>query len=181
MMSDQNNNAQGMNGSQPGNAVSENQTIVAGNMPITIMSQYIKDLSFENPHAPDTFFTRGDQRPVMDANFSMDARKVDMGGRDFIYEVVLGVQTAARQGDKTSFMCEIQYGILVDMSQVPEEQHHPMLLIEMPRFAFPFVRQIVANLTQQAGYMPLLLAPADFRAFYMQRFGHGAPQAQGAA
>ncbi len=143
---------------------------IAGNLPIQIMAQYIKDLSFENPHAPDTL--RGtDERPVMDANFAMDARRVEWEGRDFIYEVVLGLQTAARRGDKTAFMCEIQYGILVDMSQVPEEQHHPMLLIEMPRFAFPFVRQIVADLTQQAGYMPLLLAPADFRSFYMQRFG----------
>jgi preprotein translocase subunit SecB len=143
---------------------------VAGNLPIAILAQYIKDLSFENPNAPGTL--RGDDaRPVMDANFAMDARKVEWEGRDFIYEVVLGLQTAARKGDKTAFMCEIQYGILVDMNGVPEDQHHPMLLIEMPRFAFPFVRQIVASLTQQAGYMPLLLAPADFRSFYMQRFG----------
>jgi preprotein translocase subunit SecB len=143
---------------------------VAGNLPVTILAQYIKDLSFENPNAPDTL-RRSDQRPVMDANFAMDARKIEFEGRDNIYEVVLGLQTAAKKGDKIAFMCEIQYGILVDMSQVPADQHHPMLLIEMPRFAFPFVRQIVSNLTQQAGYMPLLLAPADFRAFYMQRFG----------
>ncbi len=151
---------------------------MAGNMPVTILAQYIKDLSFENPNAPETLRT-GSDRPVMDANFSMDARKVEWEGRDHIYESVLGLQTAARKGDKTAFMCEIQYGVLVDLSQVPEDQHHPMLLIEMPRFAFPFVRQIVANLTQQAGYMPLLLAPADFRAFYLQRFGEDIRRAQG--
>jgi preprotein translocase subunit SecB len=145
---------------------------LAGNLPVQIMAQYVKDLSFENPNAPDTF-TGNDARPVMDANFAMDARKVEWQGRAHIYEVVLGLQTAARKGDKTAFMCEIQYGILVDMSGVPEDQHHPMLLIEMPRYAFPFVRQIVADLTQQAGYAPLLLAPADFRSFYMQRFGGG--------
>ncbi len=152
---------------------------ISGNLPVTIMAQYIKDLSFENPNAPDSL-RRGDERPVMDANFAMDARRIEWEGRDFIYEVVLGMKTAARKGDKTAFMCEIQYGILVDMSQVPEDQHHPMLLIEMPRFAFPFVRQIISNLTQQAGYMPLLLAPADFRAFYVQRFGEEIKRAKAA-
>ena len=154
--------------------MSDESAAIAGNMPVNIMAQYIKDLSFENPHAPDTLAST--ERPVMDANFSMDARLVPMDGREHVYEVVLGLQTAAKKGDKTAFMCEIQYGILVDMSQVPEDQRHPMLLIEMPRFAFPFVRQIVSNLTQQAGYAPLLLAPADFRSFYMQRFGMGAPE-----
>jgi preprotein translocase subunit SecB len=148
-------------------------------LPVQIIAQYIKDLSFENPNAPFSL-AGGDARPVMDANFSMDAHKVEYQGRDTVYEVVLGLQTAARQGDKTAFMCEIQYGILVDMGQIPEDQHHPMLLIEMPRFAFPFVRQIVADLTQQAGYPPLLLAPADFRSFYMQRFG-GSPHSAGEA
>lgn len=153
---------------------------MVGNMPVTIMAQYVKDLSFENPNAPDSL-RNGTERPVMDANFAMDARRVDWEGRNYIYEVVLGLKTAARKGEKTAFMCEIQYGILVDLSQIPEDQHHPMLLIEMPRFAFPFVRQIVANLTQQAGYMPLLLAPADFKAFYMQRFGEEIRRAQGYA
>ncbi len=153
---------------------------IAGNLPVTILAQYIKDLSFENPNAPETLRS-GTQRPVMDANFAMDARKLEWEGRDHIYEMVLGLQTAARKGDKTAFMCEIQYGVLVDLSQLPEDQHHPMLLIEMPRFAFPFVRQIVSNLTQQAGYMPLLLAPADFRAFYLQRFGEDLKKARGVA
>lgn len=140
----------------------------APDLPIHIIAQYIKDLSFENPHAPDLLLSP--ERAVMDVSFSMDARLVPVEGREHVYEAVLGVQTAARKGERTAFMCEVQYGVLVDMAMVPDEHRHPMLLIEMPRFAFPFVRQIVANLTQQAGYAPLLLSPADFRAFYVQRF-----------
>ena len=149
---------------------------VAPEMPVNIIAQYIKDLSFENPNSPELLMSS--ERAVMDANFAMDAVRVGWEGRDHVYEVTLGVQTAARKGEKTAFLCEVQYAILVDMQHVPEEHRHPMLLIEMPRFAFPFVREIVASLTQQAGYAPLLLAPADFRAFYMQRFGqNGADQA----
>ena len=91
----------------------EGEGFIAGNLPVTMLAQYIKDLSFENPHAPETL-RRNDTRPVMDANFSMDARKIEWEGRDFIYEVTLGLQTAARKGDKTAFMCEIKYGVLVD-------------------------------------------------------------------
>lgn len=156
----------------------QTDSMVAGNLPLTILSQYIKDLSFENPNAPDTL--RRSDRPTMDANFSMDARKVEWEGRNSVYEVTLGIQTASRKGDKTAFICELQYCVLVDMQNIPEEQLHPMLLIEMPRYAFPFARQIISELTQQAGYMPLLLAPVDFRAFYMQRFMAQPQQAQSA-
>ena len=145
---------------------------MGGGMPVTILAQYVKDLSFENPNAPETL-RQSDGRPMMDANFSMEAKPVEWEGRKHIYEMTLGLKTAAQRDGKTAFLCEIQYGVLCDLSDLPEEHHHPMLLIEMPRYAFPFVRQIVADLTQQAGYAPLLLAPADFRSFYMQRFGGG--------
>lgn len=153
-------------------APTENQNTqnAAAGLPVTVLSQYVKDLSFENPNAPLTL-RHSDDRPVMDASFSMDARRLEWEGRDFVYEVTLGIRTIAQKGDKAAFVCELEYGILCELRGVPEDQHHPLLLIEMPRLAFPFVRQIVATLTQQAGYMPLLLAPVDFRALYIQQFG----------
>lgn len=144
----------------------------AARLPVMIHGQYLKDLSFENPNAPQIL--RGGQgKPVMDVNFSMEARNIDpIEGNDRLYEVTLGVEATAKRGERTAFICEVQYAVLVSVGQdVPEDQIHPLLLIEMPRFAFPFVRQIVADMTQSAGFMPLLMAPVDFRAFYVQRFG----------
>lgn len=161
------------NGADP-NAVEQAAT---GGAPVTIMAQYVKDLSFENPHAPATL-RQSDERPSMDANFSMDAKKVEWEGDDSVYEVTLGIRTEAQRGSQTAFICEIEYCVLVSLKNVPEDQHHPMLLIEMPRYAFPFVRMIISNLTQQAGYMPLLLSPVDFRALYMQRFAAEMEQQQ---
>lgn len=147
---------------------------IAQGLPVTIHAQYIKDLSFENPNAPGSLQANG-ERPSMDVNFSMDARKLESAAdkKSDLYEIVLGIQAAAMRGSQVDFLVELEYAVLVSAAELPEEQLHPLLLIEIPRQAFPFARQIIADLTQQAGYPPLLLAPVDFRAFYLQRFGKG--------
>jgi preprotein translocase subunit SecB len=149
---------------------SPEENAMSARMPLTIHAQYIRDLSFENPNAPRSL--RSDAgAPQMDINFSMDARRIEDGEIKDLYEVGLGVYITAKRGDKTAFICELEYAVLCSLHEVPEEHVHPLLLIEMPRYAFPFVRQLVANITQQAGFTSLMLAPVDFRAFYMQRYG----------
>ncbi|MCF8495120.1 MAG: protein-export chaperone SecB [Alphaproteobacteria bacterium] len=140
-------------------------------MPVTVLAQYIRDVSFENPHATDILRGAG-ALPEMDINIGMDARKIPDENSDSLYEVVLNLRAVAKRQELTIFIAELQYGITVIISdEVPEDNHHPLLLIEIPRLAFPFARQIMANLTQQGGYPPLLLNPVDFHALYMQRFG----------
>jgi preprotein translocase subunit SecB len=151
----------------------------AARMPLTILAQYIKDLSFENPHAPESL-RHNDAKGSMDINFGMDVRKIE--GEEDNYEVTLAVVAIAKRGDKTAFIAEIEYAVVCHVpKEVPEESIHPMLLIEMPHYAFPFVRQIVANTTQQAGFPPLMLAPVDFRAMYLQRYAQGPQGSKGAA
>lgn len=144
---------------------------MAGRLPVLIHGQYIKDLSFENPNAPASLRPAKDGKPVMDINFSMDARKIAMPGLDNAYEVTLGVAATAKKDGNIAFILEVEYALTVSVEAMEEEKIHPMLLIEMPRYMFPFVRQIVANVTQQGGFMPLMLAPVDFRSFYAQRYG----------
>ena len=148
-------------------------------LPVRIHSQYIKDLSFENPNAPGVM-RGGLGRPTMDVDFAMDARKVRIEDSE-PFEVTLGVRVKATRGDMVAFIAEIEYAVLVSVGdKVPPGQVRPLLLIEIPRLAFPFVRQLIADLSQQAGFMPLLLAPVDFRSIYMKRFGgkDGAPPAE---
>ena len=115
-------------------------------------------------------------RPAMDIGFTMDARKIEDAEDAQLFEVTLGVEATASRVDAdgkptVAFIVDLQYAVLLSLNDVPEEQAHPLLLIEMPRYAFPFVRQIIADATQQAGFVPLLLQPVDFREFYMQRYG----------
>ena len=152
--------------------------IPAQDLPVTIHAQYIRDLSFENPNAPDAL-RAGARPPEMDINIGMDARKLEDAEIKDLYEVVLNIRAAAvREGDPV-FIAELQYGVTASIGEdVPEENHHPLLLIEMPRLAFPFVRQIMADVTVQGGFPPLLLNPVDFHALYMQRFGKEIEEAQ---
>ena len=145
--------------------------IAAQDMPVTIHAQYVRDLSFENPNAPESL-RPSSKNPEMDINIGMDARKLEDKDVKNLFEVVLNVRAAALRGDEPAFIAELQYGVTVSIGdEVPEDNHHPLLLIEIPRMAFPFVRQIISDVTVQGGYPPLLLNPVDFHALYMQRFG----------
>ncbi len=138
-------------------------------LPLQIHAQYIRDVSFENPNAPASL-RGGQDAPEMDISFNMDARNLEDDKAEALYEVALKVTANATRGDKTVFIAEIEYGAVVELSQVPEDKHHPLLLIEVPRLMFPFVRQIMSEMTQGGGYPPLNLNPVDFAQIYMQRF-----------
>ncbi len=150
-------------------SASENEQISAPDSPIVIHAQYIRDISFENPNTPDSL-RAGQGQPEMDINIGMDARKIEDKEIEDLYEVVVNVRAEASRNGTTMFIAELQYGITVQLSGVSEEQHHPVLFIEIPRLAFPFVRQIMSDITIQGGYPPLLLNPVDFQALYMERF-----------
>lgn len=150
----------------------------ATELPVTILAQYVRDMSFENPNAVDVI-RGGAQEPQMDLNIGMDARKIPDDKDDGLYEVVLNIRAEAKRGDTALFLVELQYGATVSIGkEIPEESHHPFLLIEIPRLIFPFARQILSNTTVQGGYPPLLLNPVDFHALYMQRFGKEIEEAQ---
>lgn len=145
------------------------EQINAPDMPINILAQYVRDLSFENPSAPEAL-RAGQAAPEMDINVGMDARKIPSEEVENLYEVVLNLRAMALRGEQPVFVAEMQYGITVALNGVPEENHHPLLLIEIPRLAFPYARQIMSELTVQGGYPPLMLNPIDFQALYMERF-----------
>lgn len=137
-------------------------------MPVVIHAQYVKDISFENPSAPETLRS-GQDGPEMDINIGMDARKMENMGEDY-YEVVLKLTAKAVRSDKPVFLADIHYAALASLPGVPQDSHHPLLLIEIPKILFPFARQLLAELTQSGGYPPVLLNPVDFRALYMAQF-----------
>ena len=140
----------------------------AEQLPLQVHAQYIRDVSFENPSAPQSL-RGGQDAPKMDISFNMDARNLEDEKAEALYEVALKVTANATRGEQTVFIAEVEYGAVVELSQVPEDKHHPLLLIEVPRMLFPFVRQIMSDLTQDGGYPPLRLNPVDFTQIYMQR------------
>ncbi len=138
-------------------------------MPLTIHSQYVKDLSFENPGAPAAL-RPATTPPDIDVDIYMDAKRLQHERFPFYYEVTLTLNANARRDGKTIFIAQILYAAAVSVTNVPEEKHQPLLLIEVPKILFPFIRHLLSELTQQAGYPPLLITPVDFNAMYMSQF-----------
>ncbi len=140
-------------------------------LPVHIHAQYIKDFSLESPNAPQSL-GKQDGEPALNVDLSMDANKIDdFEGAKNTYEVTLSVSAHAKRADKTLFIAELQYGMAVSVGDIPSDQIHPLLLIEMPHYLFPYVRQIIGEATQRAGFMPLMLSPVNFAALYQSRFG----------
>ena len=158
-------------GADNGNgAVQNEQPTIATDLPVNIHAQYVRDLSFENPNAPETLRS-GNGMPEMNISIGLDARKIKINGHNNAYEVALNVRAEAKIQNRTAFIAELQYGIALSIGEnVSEDNHHPLLFIEIPRLAFPFARQIMSDLTSQGGYPPLLLNPVDFHALYLQKF-----------
>lgn len=140
-------------------------------VPLTVHAQYIKDLSFENPHTPKSLMP-GQAVPSTTINVTLDAKKMDdMQGNGIAYEVTLHIEAQAMRDQDPVFIIEMDYGTVCSVAKdVPEEHHHPLLMIEIPKLAFPFARQILAEITSQAGYPPLLLNPVDFEGMYRDQY-----------
>lgn len=137
-------------------------------LPITILRQYIRDLSFENPAAPESLKLK--EAPEMEIEIDVQARTIEDGNTPFLYEVVLQLRVITTTSNSPVFLAELEYATLVAVGKdVPEDQHHPVLFIEVPRFAYPFASQIITNTCLQGGFPPLFLKPIDFHSLYIER------------
>ena len=141
----------------------------APSTPLLIHAQYLKDFSFENPHAPDTLRKDGKQ-PKMDMEISLDVNRLEDDTIENLYDVSLMIRAKAERGDKTMFIADLTYSAIVSVNGLQEKQHHPLLFVEVPHMIFPFARQIISDATQAGGYIPLQLNPVDFRSLYLERF-----------
>ncbi|HJS31222.1 MAG TPA: protein-export chaperone SecB [Alphaproteobacteria bacterium] len=143
---------------------------------LAVNLQYIKDLSFENPRAPQVFSGQGGQ-PQVQVGVDVGARQIG----DKTYEVTLTVNAEAKVANESAFVVELVYAGLFTVTGLPQEQLAPVLLIECPRLLFPFAREIVASATRDGGFPPLLINPIDFVALYRRQAQQKQAAAQGDA
>ena len=139
---------------------------------LSIMTQYVKDMSFENPRAP-----LGVQQGVRpEIQIRVDVRTADLGqGR---HEVVIEINVDARAEEQPVFLVELSYGGLFEIANVPSDSLQPLLQIECPRLLFPFARRVVADATRDGGFPPLMIDPIDFLTLYRRKLQAAAPSVQ---
>lgn len=136
-----------------------------------IKGQYIKDLSFENPHSPHSLASL-EKRPQIDVNVDLRGQKL----QENIYEITLHIAVKAGVEGSSLFLIELAYAGLFELSGIPAERLEPLLWIDCPFVLFPFARRVIADITRDGGFPPVMLDPIDFHSLYLQnRAGRGVP------
>lgn len=132
---------------------------------IQILTQYVRDLSFENPNAPESLLSNW-PAPETSVQVFLGHRPI----KEDVYEVVLHFRVEAKKKDedKVAFLIDLHYAAVAVLQNVPAENHLPVVMIEVPKLAFPYAREIISNLTASGGYPPLYLAPVNFEAIFIQ-------------
>ena len=127
-----------------------------------VLSQYVRDLSFENIAAQKE--KANEAQPQIKVQVNLDANKKT----DTRFEVILKVSVNAESNGDAVFVLEVDYAGIFEVENVPAEQLHPYLMIECPRMLFPYMRRIVGDMTRDGGYPPLNLDNIDFMQLYRQ-------------
>ncbi|MDO1584725.1 protein-export chaperone SecB [Rhizobium oryzicola] len=141
---------------------------------LTILAQYTKDLSFENPGAPRSLQAR-DKAPAISINVNVNANPLS----ETDFDVVLALSAEATEGDKVVFAAELVYGGVFRITGFPQEHMLPVLFIECPRLLFPFARQIISDVTRNGGFPPLMIDPIDFGQMFAQRLAEEQSRSEG--
>jgi preprotein translocase subunit SecB len=146
--------------------------------PLVLNIQYTKDLSFEVPNAP-SIYTILRSAPLVNINLDVQVRRIQED--QMVFEVILAARVEATLPKAESaangaeekptivFIADLSYAGIFTLNGVPENQQEPILLVECPRLLFPFARNILADVTRDGGFPPVLLAPVDFVSLWQSR------------
>ena len=148
----------------PPDTTTQTQNAEATPPGIRVLAQFIRDFSFENPTAPESLRAGVDQ-PAIDMNVEMSARARDDG----FFEVDLKLSAKAVRGGEAVFVVELVYGGLFQIEGVAAADMEPVLLVECPRFLFPFARRLISDVTAEGGFPPFMIDPIDFAGVYASR------------
>ena len=149
---------------QPAGATQPIRAPKPADQPLVVNAQYIKDLSFEAPAAPEVIQRMQTTRP--DITINIDVQAVPL--KDTAYEVLLNMRAECKVEQKVAFIMELVYAGNFNI-RVPREHLQAVLLVECPRLLFPFARSILAEISREGGFPPVLLGPVDFVAMYQKQ------------
>ena len=147
---------------------------------VKIIAQYIKNLSFEIPEAPQVFLS-AQEKPEINLSINIDAKKIaaasEENPKNDIFEITLEITANAASKKNKNFICKVAYsGIFSIQSNIETEILEQILLIYCPNLLFPFIRRIVTNATIDGGFPPLMIDPIDFTELYNKRKAAAAAQ-----
>jgi preprotein translocase subunit SecB len=138
---------------------------------LNVLGQYIKDLSFESPAAPQVL-----QSPPPNPQLQVTVNVSAAGRAEEVFEVTLSLEVHAKSDTSVIYNVELLYGGLFRLRNIPQDMLQPVLFIDCPTILFPYVRRVLSDITRDGGYPPLMLDPIDFGRLYTQNLGRGQSQ-----
>jgi preprotein translocase subunit SecB len=130
---------------------------------LTVLAQYVKDLSFESPNAPKSLQGPG-ENPQLKVSVNVNAA----ARGDDTYEVALHLEVHARSDPGVIYNVEMIYGGLFRLRGIPQNLLQPVLFVDCPTILFPFLRRVLADVIRDGGFPPLMLDSIDFGRLYAQ-------------
>ena len=128
---------------------------------ITLMGQYIKDLSFENPMAPN--LPSPDKNPSI--NLDINTNYLDL--KKDSHEINLKIKSTAFVNKNTLFIIELQYAGLIKAT-LKNEEDKKSLIISGSYLLFPFARSIITSITIEGGFKPFIIQPIKFENMFQK-------------
>ena len=139
---------------------------------IALRAQYVKDLSFENPKAPQSLFSLK-EAPQMEVSVNLGAQRLDQD----VYELAVHINARAIADNTTIFMADLTYAGVLEIKGVSEEAIDQIVFIQGAFLIYPFARRVISDVTRDGGFPPLQMEPIDFFALYQQNRGKATPAA----
>jgi preprotein translocase subunit SecB len=129
-----------------------------------MQKMYVKDLSFENPNAPEIYFAQSEKQPEVDVNLQLNHKKVDEDHYEVCIEITAKILN--KDQEKTLFILELEHAAVFLLKNIPEEHLKMVLAVDCPTLLFPFTRQIASQVSVDGGFVPFLMEPINFMGLY---------------
>ena len=128
---------------------------------ITLIGQYIKDLSFENPMAPN--LPSEEKNPSV----NLDINTTYLNLKNDNHEVNLKIKSTASIDKDTIFVIELQYAGLIK-TVIKNEEDKKKAIVSASYLLFPYARSIISNITMEGGFKPLVIQPIEFENMFQK-------------
>jgi preprotein translocase subunit SecB len=139
---------------------------------LAVLAQYVKDLSFENPGAPQSLQGPG-QNPQLKVGVNVNAEP----RAEDTFEVALHLDVHAKSDNGVIYNVELVYGGIFRLRNIPQNLLQPVLFVDCPTLLFPFMRRVLADVTRDGGFPPLMLDPIDFSRLFAENLANAQGEA----
>lgn len=131
-----------------------------------MQKMYIKDLSFENPNAPEIFLLSQKSEPKVEVNLQLNNKKVSEDHWEVSLGITAKIIAKGEESEKVMFIMEIEHAAVYLLKNIPEEHMDMVLAVDCPTLLFPFTRQVVSQVSVDGGFIPFLMEPINFMGIY---------------